>query len=89
MISKSLNLTFQESSPIAIFRDGNYPALRGTFIDLRGKGLLYTRGSVPYYGTYPGLRVPRPLLLVPHENSDSAITNGRRRSSGADQDQLE
>src|SRR5579863_7734766 len=47
----------QESSPIAIFRDGNYPVLRGTFIDLAGKGLLYTRGSVPYYGTYPGLRV--------------------------------
>lgn len=64
----------QESAPIAVFRDGNYPVLRGTFIDLRGKGLLYTRGSVPYYGTYPGLRVPRPLLLVPHENSDSAIT---------------
>ena len=66
-------LWVQESSPIAIFRDGNYPVLRGTFIDLRGKGLLYTRGSVPYYGTYPGLRVPRPLLLVPHENSDSNV----------------
>jgi len=58
----------QESSPIAVFRDGNYPVLRGTFIDLRGKGLLYTRGSVPYYGTFPGLRVPRPLLLVPHDS---------------------
>ncbi|WP_431201578.1 argonaute/piwi family protein [Bradyrhizobium betae] len=64
----------QESSPIAVFRDGNYPVLRGTFIDLRGKGLLYTRGSVPYYGTFPGLRVPRPLLLVPHENCDTAIS---------------
>lgn len=58
----------QESSPIAVFRDGNYPVLRGTFVDLRGKGLLYTRGSVPYYGTFPGLRVPRPLLLVPHDS---------------------
>lgn len=66
-------LWIQESSPIALFRDGNYPVLRGTFVDLKGKGLLYTRGSVPYYGTYPGLRVPRPLLLVPHENSDSAL----------------
>jgi hypothetical protein len=63
----------QESSPIAIFRDGNYPVLRGTFVDLGGKGLLYTRGSVPFYGTFPGLRVPRLLLLVPHENSDSKI----------------
>lgn len=66
-------LWVQESSPIAVFRDGNYPVLRGTFVDLIGKGLLYTRGSVPYYGTYPGLRVPRPLLLVPHENTDSTI----------------
>jgi hypothetical protein len=66
-------LWVQESSPIAVFRDGNYPVLRGTFIDLDRKGLLYTRGSVPYYGTYPGLRVPRPLLLVPHENSDSKL----------------
>jgi hypothetical protein len=63
----------QESSPIAIFRDGNYPVLRGTFVDLGGKGLLYTRGSVPFYGTYPGLRIPRPLLLVPHQNSDSSL----------------
>jgi hypothetical protein len=67
-------LWVQEISPIAVFRDGNYPVLRGTFVDLKGKGLLYTRGSVPYYGTYPGLRVPRPLLLVPHENSDSALS---------------
>ena len=66
-------LWVQESSPIALFRDGNYPVLRGTFVDLHGKGRLYTRGSVPYYGTYPGLRVPRPLPLVPHENSDSAL----------------
>lgn len=68
-------LWVQESSPIAILRDGNYPVLRGTFVDLKGKGLLYTRGSVPYYGTYPGLRIPRPLLLVPHENTDRTIVS--------------
>jgi len=75
----------QESSPIAVFRDGNYPVLRGTFIDLRGKGLLYTRGSVPYYGTFPGLRVPRPLLLVRHENCDTAISKLAEEIFGADQ----
>jgi hypothetical protein len=32
-------LWLQESSPIAVFRDGNYPVLRGTFVDLKGKGL--------------------------------------------------
>lgn len=72
-LEKSDLVWVQETSPIAIFREGNYPVLRGTFVDLDGKGLLYTRGSVPFYGTFPGLRVPRPLLLVPHENSDSKI----------------
>jgi hypothetical protein len=61
----------QESYEAKILRDGDYPVLRGTFVDLDGKGLLYTNGSIPYYGTYPGLYVPRPLLLVPHSSSDS------------------
>lgn len=54
----------QESSPIAIFRDGHYPVLRGTFVDLGGKGLLYTRGSVPFYGTFPGWIVREAAGLV-------------------------
>lgn len=48
--------------------------MRGTFVELDGKGLLYTNGSIPYYGTYPGLYDPRPLLLCPHETIDSTIT---------------
>ena len=64
----------QESTPISLLRQGNYPVLRGTFVDLRGKGLLYTRGSVPYYRTYPGMRVPRPILLCPHKQTDRSIS---------------
>lgn len=64
----------QESSPISLLRNGIYPVLRGTFVELDGKGLLYTRGSVPYYGTYPGMRVPNPLLLRPHQQTDRSIT---------------
>lgn len=64
----------QESSAVKVFRDGNYPVMRGTFVELDGKGLLYTNGSIPYYGTYPGLYDPRPLLLCPHETSDSTIS---------------
>ncbi len=64
----------QESYSIKVLRDGNYPVLRGTFVDLGGKGLLYTTGSVPYYGTYPGLYDPRPLLLCPHRSCDSTIS---------------
>lgn len=64
----------QESYSVKILRDGNYPVLRGTFVNLAGKGLLYTNGSIPYYGTYPGQYDPRPLLLCPHESSDSTIS---------------
>ena len=63
----------QESSQIALMREGDYPALRGSFVDLGKSGILYTRGSVPYYGTYPGARVPRPLQLRPHEVSDRPL----------------
>ena len=64
----------QESYSVKILRDGNYPVLRGTFVNLAGKGLLYTNGSIPYYGTYPGQYDPRPLLLCPHACCDSTIS---------------
>lgn len=63
----------QESYSAKLLRDGNYPVLRGTFVELGGNGLLYTTGSMPYYGTYPGLYDPRPLLLAPHRSCDSTI----------------
>jgi hypothetical protein len=63
----------QESYSVKVLRDGNYPVMRGTFVDLGGKGLLYTNGSIPYYGTYPGMYDPRPLLLCPYKGSDSTI----------------
>lgn len=63
----------QESYSVKVLRDGNYPVLRGTFVDLGGNGLLYTNGSVPYYGTYPGTYDPRPLLLCPHPSCDSTV----------------
>jgi hypothetical protein len=63
----------QESYSVKVLRDGNYPVMRGTFVDLDGKGLLYTNGSIPYYGTYPGLYDPRPLLLCPYKGHDSTI----------------
>jgi len=63
----------QESYSVKVLRDGNYPVMRGTFVELDGKGLLYTNGSIPYYGTYPGMYDPRPLLLCPHQGSDSTI----------------
>jgi hypothetical protein len=59
-------LWVSEGGHAMLLREGDYPPLRGSFLQLGENGLLYTRGSVPYYGTYPGARVPRPLHLRPH-----------------------
>jgi hypothetical protein len=65
-ISYSDLIWISESSPISMLREGDYPPLRGTMIGLGREALLFTRGSVPIYRTYPGLRVPRPLMIRPY-----------------------
>jgi hypothetical protein len=48
-----------------MFRVGDYPPLRGTFLSKSDSlHTLYTRGSVDFYETYPGMYVPRPLGLT-------------------------
>lgn len=45
-----------------LFRGNRYPPLRGTFFDIEGERfVLYTKGSVDFFSTYPGLYIPRPL----------------------------
>jgi hypothetical protein len=40
----------------------NYPPMRGTLLSLDDQHhALYTHGSVPFYKTYPGMYIPRPL----------------------------
>lgn len=63
-----------ERSPITIYREGSYPPLRGTTVKIGRDLILFTRGSVPFYRTYPGMRVPRPLMLRPH-TSDTPMTD--------------
>ena len=47
-----------------LFRYGEYPPLRGTYWPLTTEDqVLYTRGSVHFFKTYPGMYVPRPLLI--------------------------
>jgi hypothetical protein len=51
-----------EGSPIRLFRAGAYPPLRGTVLHLDAAShLLYLRGSVDFFQTYPGQYIPRPL----------------------------
>jgi hypothetical protein len=47
-----------------LYRHGAYPALRGSLIRFdKDQALLYTRGSVEFFRTYPGMYIPRALLL--------------------------
>ena len=62
-----------EGGHVSLLREGDYPPLRGSFVQTGNNGLLYTRGSVPYYGTYPGARVPNPLQLRPHEDNETSL----------------
>lgn len=54
------------SEDALLFRPGAAPPLRGTFMTLSGsEHLVYTKGSVDFYSTYPGMYVPRPVGLRP------------------------
>jgi len=53
-----------DRSLIRLYREGYYPPLRGTWVELEPQShLLYTRGSVAFYEEYPGMYVPQSLLV--------------------------
>jgi hypothetical protein len=60
-----------EHAPFRLLRDGSYPPLRGTYLELEQGAVLYSRGSVPYYRTYPGLYVPQPIMLRPYSREST------------------
>jgi hypothetical protein len=61
------------NSKTKLYRPGKYPPLRGTLLTLDDREMvLYTRGSVDFFETYPGKYIPVPL---------------RVRSEGTDQTQ--
>ena len=64
----TLDLLTLRRSLTRLFREDTYPPLRGTWLQLDERmGLLYLRGSVDFFKTYPGLYVPRPLEFVVEE----------------------
>ena len=63
-----------------LFREGSYPPLRGTFLQLEsGSGIVYLKGSVNFFRTYPGMYVPRPLELVAYR-ADTPLERLARES---------
>ena len=60
----AIDLVTVMDSKLRLFRDGAYPPYRGSLIEVEeNRHILYTRGSVHYYRTYPGLYVPQPIEL--------------------------
>jgi len=60
----SLDCTSIRQGLTRLFRNAPYPPLRGTLFDVDDKHhILYTRGSVDFFATYPGMYIPRPLEI--------------------------
>lgn len=57
---------------IRLFGDKSYPPKRGTLLTMsESDGILYTRGTVDFYKTYPGMYVPNPLRITAYEQDSS------------------
>jgi hypothetical protein len=58
---------------IHFLRMGHQPPTRGTVIELDRENLvLYTRGYIPYFQKYPGMRIPQPLEIIEHHGDSSS-----------------
>lgn len=71
-----IDLVSIQTSDIRLYRSGNYPPMRGTHFTMTDKHhLIYTRGSVPYYETYPGRYIPRAIeiKLATYDESPNVI----------------
>jgi hypothetical protein len=71
----SLELLWMPShEDVRLFRAGEHPPLRGSLLNLDSdRHVLYTRGSVPAYGTYPGMYIPTPLGFRTVDTESSPI----------------
>jgi hypothetical protein len=59
---------------IRLLRDGILPVMRGTCVMVDDHtGIVYLRGTVPYFRTYPGMYVPCPLEFVRNEGETPPI----------------
>lgn len=60
---EDISLIWIRPSHTRLFRAGRYPPLRGTLLRMSTRSVLYSRGAVDFYETYPGMYVPRPLSI--------------------------
>jgi hypothetical protein len=62
-----VDLVALRQTGVHLFREGNYPPLRGTYIRMDERHhFLYTMGFIPYLETYPGVYIPTPWQMIEH-----------------------
>lgn len=62
---------------IRLFGDKDYPPKRGTLLTMsESDGILYTRGTIDFYKTYPGMYVPNPLRVTAYDQDSSLESLG-------------
>lgn len=67
-----VDLVHVSESFTRLYRAGTYPPRRGTLLSVDDKTqILYTKGSVEFFATWPGLYVPMPRLLRYASSSQS------------------
>lgn len=60
-------ITILDHHPLRMFSTGDFPVLRGTLVSAPdgSEHYLYTMGYTPAIGTYPGPRIPKPIVIRP------------------------
>lgn len=64
-------VTVGTSGNFRLFREGEYPPLRGTLMHIGDNYFLYTTGYLPEIKKYPHGHVPAPLRIVDHYGDSS------------------
>ncbi|HWX36010.1 MAG TPA: hypothetical protein VNZ53_52415 [Steroidobacteraceae bacterium] len=68
-----LDLVTVRRSGARVLRAGDSPMVRGTAMLFDGKsGIVYLKGTVPYFQVYPGAYIPRALEFVREDGETSA-----------------
>ena len=68
-----LDLVSVRRSGARLLRAGDSPMVRGTAMLFDGKsGIVYLKGTVPYFQVYPGAYIPRALEFVRDDGETSA-----------------
>jgi hypothetical protein len=68
-----LDLVGVRRSGARLLRAGDSPMVRGTAMLFDGKsGIVYLKGTVPYFQVYPGAYIPRALEFVRDDGETSA-----------------